>query len=132
MPDREAIKRGLAFEAAVSEALSLDLTAASGNQWSDRGDNRGRGLRSSCKATTKRTWGQTREQLAEAIEMALGTGQTPFLAVLDDDDAALVVIRLEDLAELLAGERTPAPVKRSERIRAAASTPLLRRRQEEV
>ena len=131
MPDREAIQRGLDFEAKVSEALGLDLTKASGNQWHDRGDNRGRGLRTSCKATSARSWKRTREELNEAIEIALGTGQTPLLALLDEDGAALVVMRLEDFAETLQGDRSSAPMKRSERIRAAASTPVLRRQSKE-
>jgi hypothetical protein len=127
MPDREATARGLAFEARVSEALSLDLTRASGNQPHDRSDERGRGLRGSCKSTSGRSWAQTRRELAEAIELALGTGQTPFLAVEDDDGAAVVMLRLEDFAEVLKGERKPLPLKRSERIRALARTPLLLR-----
>jgi hypothetical protein len=129
MPDREAIERGLAFEAEVAEALGISATKASGNQWSDRGDGRGRGLRPSCKAnpTTRRGWGKTRAELRESIEIAHGSGQLPLLAIQDQDGAKLVLMRLEDFAEVLNGDRSPAPMKRSERVRAIADIPLLRR-----
>jgi hypothetical protein len=130
MPDRSAIEAGRAFEVTVSQALGLELTAASGNQWHDQGDNRGRGIRASCKAnpTTRRSWTQTRQELAESIEIAQGTGATPLLAIQDEDGAKLVLIRLEDLAELIGrGESTVKPRKRSEIVRAKASVPLMRR-----
>lgn len=130
MPDQRAIDIGRAFEATVSEALGIELTAASGNRWNDQGDNKGRGLLVSCKAnpTTKRSWATTREELRDAIEMAHGTGRLPALALKDQDGAQLVLMRLEDVAELLgSAETTVKTTKRSERIRDLASTPLLKR-----
>jgi hypothetical protein len=134
VPDREAIQQGLDFEKAVSESLGLDLTVASGNRWNDRGDARGLGLRPSCKSNsiTKRTWPRTREQLREAIDMASGTGQLPLLAIQDQDGSQLVLLRLEDFAEVLQGNHAQTPSqRRSERVRAAAAIPLMRRQQTE-
>src|ERR1035437_2990060 len=134
VPDREAIQKGLDFEKAVSESLGLDLTVASGNRWDDRGDARGLGLRPSCKANpvSKRTWPQTREQLKEAIDMAAGTGQLPLLAIQDPDGSQLVLLRLEDFAEVLQGNHAQTPSqRRSERMRGLAAVPLLRRQQSE-
>ena len=120
----------------MSESLGLELTKSSGNQWHDQSDNRGLGLRVSCKAnpTTKRTWLQTLEHLREAIDMAAGTGQIPALAIEDMDGSQYVLQRLSDYAEVLRGDRAGivSPVKRSERIRAAAATPLLRRQAADV
>lgn len=134
MPDREAIQQGLDFEKTVSESLGLDLTVASGNRWDDRGDGRGRGLRVSCKSNpvSRRSWSQTREQLNDALDMAGGSGQLGVLCIEDQDGARLVLLRLEDFAEVLQGNHAQAPPqRRSERVRAAASIPLLRRQQSE-
>ena len=134
VPDREAIQQGLDFEKTVSESLGLDLTVASGNRWDDRGDGRGRGLRVSCKSNpvSRRSWSQTREQLNDALDMAGGSGQLGVLCIEDQDGARLVLLRLEDFAEVLQGNHAQAPPqRRSERVRAAASIPLLRRQQSE-
>lgn len=130
-PNSKALQTGRDFEFIVCEALGLELTAASGNQWTDRGDARGRGLRPSMKSnpTTRRSWSNTRSELAEAIEIAQGTGQLPLLAVEDQDGARIVLMRLEDLAELIGqGQTSVKAPRRAERIRAAASTPLMMRK----
>lgn len=105
----------------------MDQTKSSGSRWYDRSDNKG-SLRVSCKATAKRTWGETRSQLDEAVDLAAGTGETPALAILDADDQAFLIVRLTDAALLLfedaRHERRPS---RAQAIRDAAGTPTLLR-----
>lgn len=58
----------------------------------------------SCKAEADRSWSQTRRELNEAIDYAIGTGLTPALALLEDDGSELVVMRLSDLAEVVSSD----------------------------
>lgn len=128
MPDRAAIERGRVFESEVNATLGLNDVPGSGNQWDERSDGRGR-LRVSSKSEIKRTWGRTRSQLAEAIDLAQGTGETPALAIEEPEDGArLIIFRLEDFAELFGADWTIAakPSKAEER-RARASVPALLR-----
>lgn len=101
--------------------------AGSGNQWNQRGDVVLGPLLFSAKATAERTWAQTRRQLAEASEMALGTGLLPALAVLDDDGAELVVMSVDDLVAALASDsKIEARASSTDRRRAADTPSILR------
>lgn len=111
MPRTAEQARGMQFELDVADRLDGQTMPGSGNQWHARGDCRAHGLRLSCKATAKRTWGETRRELAEAIDIAYQTGEIPALAVLDEDDEELVVMRLSDLAKAFSGGVTPIPPK---------------------
>lgn len=81
-----------------------------------------------CKATANRSWAETRRQLAEATEEAQGTGDIPVLAVLDDDDVALVVIELGNFARIRT-ELVPVKVEegKTARRKRLAAVPVLRR-----
>lgn len=127
MPDRAAIKRGFDFELDLAELLGLRLVPGSGNKWSALSDASGR-LRVSAKSTSKRSWVETRRQLSEAIELAQGTGETPALAIEDEDGERLIIFRLMDFAELFAGDWqiNVKPSKAEER-RARAAIPALLR-----
>jgi hypothetical protein len=118
----------MVFEREAAEALGLSLVPGSGNQWHSRSDASGR-IRLSCKSTTgRRTWGETRSQIVEAIDMAAGTGETPALAVEDADGERFLVMRLADAAVLLTED--PAVLgkpSRSRAIRDSADTPALLR-----
>lgn len=129
MPDRAAIERGLEFEAEAATALGLTQTVASGSQHFDRSDAKGR-VRLSCKANPikRRTWGETREQLREAIDLAVGTGETPALAIEDTDGEQFLLLRLADGAALLTEEiKTQRQPSRAEVVREASRIPVLLR-----
>lgn len=133
-PNRNRIENGLTFERKVAKKLDLKLIPGSGNKWYSQGDVAGHGLHVSCKATAKRTWKETRNQLNEAIDMARGTGNIPALAVEDDDGEELIILRLSNFAEAQAGGMTPIPpsvlLTKGEAKRAKASVPLLLRNRE--
>lgn len=121
------------YEIDVAEALGLNLVPGSGNKASDLSDTKGL-LRISCKSTKKRTWGETLRQLAEAVDLAHGTGETPALAVEDPETGDRVVIfRLGDAAEFLSYEsqieRRPS---RAESVKSASLLPALLRGVEDV
>lgn len=128
MPDRERIERGLRFEGRVREILGGRLLPGSGNQWHSQGDVRGQ-LIASCKGESYKSWNKVRQQLSEAIDISFGTGAIPILALLDDDEEELVVIRLGDLARALSGEVVIAPADpgREEKVRARIDTPSILR-----
>lgn len=127
MPDREAIERGFAFEKTAADALGLRGTPGSGNKWHDQSDAKG-AIRLSCKSTKKRTWAQTRAQLREAIDMSSGTGESPVLAIEDDDGEALLLMRLSDGAQLLTDDaRAERKPRRAEVVRQASRVPALLR-----
>jgi hypothetical protein len=119
--------RGIDFETHVAEAVGGSTVPGSGSGWRNKSDVRSP-LLLSAKATASRSWSQTRRDLSEAIDYALGTGLIPGLAVLDDDDSAFIVMRLEDLALALSGEVVLTPVKSAGEVRRdRASTPALLR-----
>lgn len=128
MPDAAAIERGRVFEVEVNQTLGLQDVAGSGNQWNDRSDGKGR-IRVSSKSESKRTWGRTRSQLAEAVELAQGTGETPALAVEDPEDGArLIIFRIEDFAALHAeGWEIPSKPSKGDARRARAAVPAFLR-----
>ena len=121
-------ERGRRFESEAAEVLGLNLVPGSGNRHADRSDAKGQ-IRLSCKSsTTKRSWAETRHQLAEAIEMAQGTGELPALAIEDMDGERLLILRLVDAGALLADpvsvQRIP---RRAEVVRERSSVPVLLR-----
>jgi hypothetical protein len=128
MPDRSAIERGNKFERLVQEILHLRPKPGSGNKWFARGDGAGGGILVECKATKGRSWAETRRQLSEAKEEALGTGDVPVLAVLDDDNVGVVVIELSDFARIRT-ELVPVKVEETatQRRRRLAGVPVLLR-----
>ena len=127
MPDFERIQRGNDFEVRVAKALGAKLVPRSGAGWKDKSDVKGK-LRVSCKAESSKSWNRIREQLKEAIDFSIGTGETPALATLDDDGEELVVIRLTDFAKLLSDNVKIEPVTtRGERVRQTVGTPSLLR-----
>lgn len=128
MPDRVAIERGFAFETRLGDLLGGDLRPGSGNQWDSRGDVSAGVFLFQAKATSKRTWAETRRELREAIDDAQGTGRLPGLAVLDEDGEELVVLRLSELIEALAsGVTLERQETGGERRRKIASMPALLR-----
>lgn len=128
VPDQQAIERGRVFESEVNETLGLRDVPGSGSQWHSRSDGQGR-LRVSSKSESKRTWGRTRSQIAEAVELAQGTGETPALAIEDPDDGArFILFRLEDFAALFAeGWEITAKPSRADERRARAAVPAFLR-----
>lgn len=132
MPDRASIERGFEFERDVAEALGLSIVPGSGNQPHNLSDAAGK-LRVSCKSTQKRTWGETKRQLAEAVDLAHGTGETPALAVEDPEDLGrYLIFRLEDAAEFLSYEsRVERRPRRADVVRDASRVPALLRDAEE-
>lgn len=128
MPDRAAIDRGFAFEVDVAEALGLNAVSGSGNKPHDLSDVKGR-LRISCKSTKDRTWAETLRQLAEAIDLAHGTGETPALAVEDPATGdRLLIFRLTDAAEALSYEnRVERKPRRADVVKSASQVPTLLR-----
>lgn len=123
-----AQERGMQFERDVCAALGLKESPGSGALWVCKGDGAA-GIRVSSKSTSKRTWGETRAQLREAIEMCAGTGDLPALCIEDPmDGERLVVMRLVDFAELRAQGGLPERIpKRAEIVRAASRVPALLR-----
>ncbi len=128
MPRTPAQQRGMEFEADVCRVLGLKTSPGSGNKWDHKGDGSG-GIRVSSKSTSKRTWGETRRQLDEAIEFCAGTGDLPALAIEEPEDGErLVVMRLVDFAELRErGGLAPRPSTRAEMVRQRSSVPVLLR-----
>ena len=128
-PDREALDRGRVFEREAVEALGLTETIASGNQWHDQSDGKGRGIRLSAKSTSKRSWAETRAQLREAIDMAQGSGEVPLLAIEDPvDGERLLLMRLSDGVQLLTDDARPERrPRRSEIVRDTSRVPVLLR-----
>jgi hypothetical protein len=127
MPDQERIARGLEFEERVAAQLGASTIGGSGSSWRSKSDVRGK-LRVSCKAEATKSWNRIREHLAEAITFAFSTGEHPALGVLDDDNQAFVVMRLEDFSSLLADGITIQPVRtRGDLVRQNADTPSLLR-----
>lgn len=124
-PDQE---RGFKFEAEVVEALGLSAVAGSGNQPHDRSDAKGR-LRVSCKSTTGRSWAETKRQLAEAIDLAHGTGETPALAVEEPETGdRYLIFRLVDAAEAFSYEsQVERRPRRADVVRSASKLPALLR-----
>lgn len=128
MPDVHAIERGRAFERVVNAALGLVPTIGSGNKWFNRGDGAGGGIRVESKAEQKRSWAQTKSQVALAEEQALGTGDVAVLAVLDDDEQAYVIMTLPAFARIRT-ELAPVEISetRAQARRRLASVPALLR-----
>ena len=126
MPLTPEQARGLVFESEAALALGLTQTAGSGNQSRDRSDARGH-LRLSCKASSDRvTFTELKRHLAEAVDLAYGTDETPALALEDHDGDQILVMRLQDAAQWLtahagAVERKPS---RAERVRGNAQIPI--------
>jgi hypothetical protein len=129
MPNRERILRGQQFEHRVRDVLGARLVSRSGAGWRDKGDVKGGGMRVSCKAEADRTWGRTREQFREAIEMAFGTGEVPMLAMLEDDGEEFVLMRLPDLARVLSlgGNGRMVGISRGQRLGEMLDTPAILR-----
>jgi hypothetical protein len=124
MPDRVRIERGLALEDQVAASIGGRKRPGSGNRWEAQGDVAVGPLLISCKASTDRTWSQTKRELLEAIEMALSTGLIPVLDVLDDDGLELTIMRRSDFVALLTeGCSIQAPESNGERRGRLVSTP---------
>lgn len=133
MPDRERIKNGFNFEKSIASILDGRLVPGSGNQWYSQGDISAHGIRLSCKATAKRTWKETRNQLDEAIDFSQSTGEIPALAIEDDDREQLIVMRVLDFARAISGDISiPADSGLSKGAirRAQAKIPVLLRKEE--
>lgn len=132
MIDEAALQRGRDWEEHVAAISGGCLVPASGAKWNARGDIQAL-LLVQCKAERKRTWAQTRRELKDAIDDAIGTGRSAVLAVLDDDDEELVVLRLSDFIEALTSDaRLPTTESRGEERRRLASTPSLLREIDET
>jgi hypothetical protein len=128
LPDQTRIQRGRDFESRVTEVLGGSLVPGSGSGWRSKSDVKSGSLLLSAKAEKSRTWGRTREQLREAIDLTLGTGRIPGLAVLEDDGAELVVMRMSDLALALSQGVGVTPGKSNGELRRErANTPALLR-----
>lgn len=134
MPDRDAINRGIRFEEMVNKLLFLVPTPGSGSKWHARGDGAGGGIRVESKAEQKRSWALTKRQVALAEEEALGTGDVPVLALLDDDEQAYVVMTLSSFVKIRTELQPQALVEtRAGARRRLASVPaLLRDRKPQV
>jgi hypothetical protein len=122
MPRTPEQQRGIDFEKSIAARGGRDRPG-SGNRWDAKSDVVLGPLLLSAKAEARRSWGRTRRQYAEAIEMSQGTGLLPALAIKDDDDAELVLISLDDLIGLLGVSQ---PIQRLSR-RSIADTPSLLR-----
>lgn len=126
-PSVSALARGLAFEAEAAEALGLSQTAASGALHRDRSDAKG-ALRLSCKSSPqdKLTYAEILRHLAEAVDLAYGTDETPALALEDRDGNQLLVMRLEDAARWVTSQQQTVErrQRRSGRVREGAKIPL--------
>jgi hypothetical protein len=121
------MKRGLQFEERVAVAVGGSTIAGSGASWRSKSDVRGK-LRISAKAEATKSWNCLKEQLREAIDFSFGTGEFPALAVLDDDESAYIVMRLEDFSHMLSDNVKLQPVEsRGDRIRQVSDTPSLLR-----
>ena len=122
-------KRGREFEVEAAEKLGLKLTPGSGNG-AERSDARGQ-LRLSCKSSSDPvSWAEVKRHLSEAIDLAAGTGETPALA-LEEMDGQWIVMRLEDVAELLSStQQTTRIARRAEVVRASSGVPLLLREEQ--
>jgi hypothetical protein len=126
-PDWERIARGRQFEVSVCKRLGARLVSRSGAGKTEKSDLKGK-FRVSCKAESTKSWNRIREQLKEAIDFAVGTGEIPCLATLDDDGEELVVIRLEDFVKALSDDIKIAPVTtRGNRLQIALDQPGLLR-----
>jgi hypothetical protein len=123
-PDQQ---RGLTFERSAAEKLGLSLTPGSGNG-AERSDAKGR-IRLSCKSTQKRSWAETKRQLAEAIDLAQGTDEVPMLAVEEPETGEqFLVVRLSDAAKILTDDARPErKVGRAEVVRSRMELPSLLR-----
>ncbi len=129
MPDRVAIARGIQFEEDVVATLGLQKSPGSGNIWSQKGDGQGAGIRVSAKSEIKRSWGDTRRQFKETVDMCASTGDLPVLCIEDPSDGErLVVMRLTDFSQFReqGGFPVRAP-KRAEAVREASKIPALLR-----
>lgn len=127
LPDRERIQRGLDFEQRVAGETGQTVVKGSGSSWRSKSDVRGK-LRISAKAEAVKSWNRIKEQLREAIDFAFGTGEIPALALLDDDDNAYIIMRLEDFSKALSDNVTLQPVRsRGDDVRAQAEIPALLR-----
>jgi hypothetical protein len=127
LSDVDRIKRGRDFEKSIA-ARGGRARPGSGNKWNAKGDVVLGPLLLSAKAEARRSWGRTRRQYSEAVEMAQGTGLLPALAIKDDDDVEFVILSLDDLVGLLGDEvsMTVARLGRQTR-RTRADTPSLLR-----
>lgn len=116
------------YEAEVAEALGLSVVPGSGNQWHSRSDASGK-LRVSCKSTAKRSWSETKRQLAEAIDLAQGTGEVPALAIEEPETGErILIMRLSDAAQILTEDApTQRKPSRAEAVRDLSRVPVLLR-----
>ena len=129
MARSESQQAGILFEAEAAAILGLRQTPNSG-AGSDRSDASG-ALRLSCKASTDRIgWAEIKRHVAEAVDLAYGTGETPALALQDHVGEQYLILRLSDAGEFMAkaGDvERPRRVGRGERIAAIAEVPAMLR-----
>lgn len=127
MPDFDAIARGLAYEDRVAKLLGGRTTPGSGNTYHTKGDVLGV-FCVSAKAEATKSWNRIREQMKEAVDMALGTGRIPALATLDPDGEELLIIRLADASRFLEhGGTIEIERSRADEKRALADVPFMLR-----
>jgi hypothetical protein len=127
--DEGALKRGRKYESGFAKRTGGSETPGSGNQHHSKGDVRTAGILWQNKSETKRTWGRTLSQLADAVVDAQGTGDRPALAIDDvDSGQELVLLRMSDFLAIL---ESPAEFaikpRKGETRRARASTPSMLR-----
>jgi hypothetical protein len=71
------------------------------------------------------SWAEVKRHVAEAVDMAYGTGEIPALAMEDEHGGQYLVMRLEDAGKLLSQESTVQHrPRRGERLKAAADVPM--------
>jgi hypothetical protein len=96
--DRLAIERGARFERRVADFLGGEPVPQSGSGWAAKGDVVA-GFLVQAKSEKGRSWAQTRRQLKDAIDDAVGTGRPAALVVEDPEDGGTYfVARLTDVA----------------------------------